>query len=92
MRNKSPSILQLIFIIIIGIITFWGFLWNCTFSMDTTKYPNRLTCGVNQYVGAIQYVIWKIFNHRMEKAENKIENLQNTMSGTLNNFQSGGKN
>lgn len=63
----------------------WGFLWNCTFSMDTTKYPDRLTCGVNQYINAVQYVVWKIINHRMEKAENKIENLQNTMSGNTSN-------
>ena len=78
------NIWKLFKIILIGtilIITFWGLLWNCTFSIDTAKYPNRLTCGVNQYMNAATYVIWKIFNSRIEKIENKIENLQKSLSG-----------
>lgn len=86
---KSWKFFKIILIGIILTITFWGFLWNCTFSMDTTKYPDRFTCGVNQYVNAVQYVIWKIFNSRMEKVENKIVNVQNSLSGTLNKAQTG---
>lgn len=79
-----------IFVTIIIVIAFWGFLWNCTFFMDAKKYPDRLTCGVNQYMNAAQYVVWKIFNYRMEKVENKIEKLQNIVSsGGLDNFQTG---
>jgi hypothetical protein len=56
--------------------------------MDTGKYPDRLTCGVNQYMNAATYVFTKYADYLKARMERRIERQQETLSGALNNFQS----
>lgn len=61
-----------------------GFLWNCTFFMDSARYLNRLTCWITQYQEAVTYIMTKYTDYLKVRMDRRIERQQETLSGSIN--------
>ena len=72
----------------IALLFIGGFLWNCTFGMDSIKCLTRMHCWVSHYMNGVNYITAKYADYFKEKMERKIESEQEALSGVLNNFQS----